>query len=859
MTTRLFLFVSLLLVVTASCKKKPYYQSVEISLNESWSFRKAGFGNWMPASVPGNVISDLLKNDKIEDPFFRDNEKKLQWIEKEDWEYRMQFDVPKDVLASDEIALRFAGLDTYADIYLNNQMVLKTDNMFRSWNLPCKGKLKERNNELRIYFHSPVKTGVQKLKQLPYSLPAPGEQAAEDEKTSAITRKAQFQFGCDFGPRLISCGIWRPVTLCAWSKAHISDIYLEPKDVTPQLADYNANINIKAFKPGIYDISFYVDDQLIDKPEKVYLKKGDNSEAFNFQITKPNLWWCNGMGSHYMYTLKVKLSQQGQEITEVVQKFGVRKLELVQNPDDVGHSFYFRLNGVPVYMKGATYVPMDVIDLQPGSERYKKLIDNAVGANMNMLRVWGGGIYESDTLYDLCDNNGILVWQDFMFANTWQPNDSLYFENVRQEAIENVKRLRNHPCMALWCGNNEELIAWKRWGWKNQFTKDVANKLWEGYNNLFSSILPEIIHEYNPAISYKNSTPSNFENELSDKKSGDEHDWRVWSEVAPITAYYDRPARFVSSFGMQSFPCMKTFHAFAADSDLDVSSAMVGFRQRCNLPWISPGMNGNMMIMNYVQMYYNEPSDFESFVYVSQVMQAEALKTAIEAQRINRPQCMGSIYWHLNDCWPGISWSTIDYYGRWKPAHYSIKHAYNNVLVVPRFNNGNITIYAVNDSVKSLDCQLLLKVVDFNGKQTWNYQDSVSLNPDTCQVLWKGSKDKFFPGFLNIRSCLVAKLVAGERAVAENILYFTDPKYLDLPMPDITWDVKEVDGRFEMVISTDKLAKNVVLDTYEKESRFSENNFDLLPGQKMTLWVTYPGTREDLLNDLKINTLVNSF
>jgi Beta-galactosidase/beta-glucuronidase len=859
MKTRLFILVSLLFVVTVSCKKKPYYQSIEIALNENWSFRKAGSVTWMPALVPGNVISDLLKNDKIEDPFFRDNEKKLQWIEKEDWEYRTYFDVPKDVLVSDEIALRFAGLDTYADIYLNNQLVLHTDNMFRSWVLPCKGKLKERNNELRIYFHSPVKAGMQKLKQLSYFLPAPGEQAAEDEKTSVVTRKASFQYGCDFGPRLVSCGIWRPVTLCAWSKAHITDIYLEPKDVTSQLADYNANINIKASKPGMYDISFYIDDQLVDKPYKVYLKKGDNKEVFNFQIPKPNLWWCNGMGPHYMYTLKVKLSQQDQEISGMVQKFGVRKLELVQNADEVGHSFYFRLNGVPVYIKGTTYVPLDAIDLQPGSERYKKLVDDAVGANMNMLRIWGGGIYENDTLYDYCDNNGILIWQDFMFANTWQPNDSLYFENVRQEAAENVKRLRNHPCIALWCGNNEELIAWKRWSWRNQYSKEVAENLWKGYNNLFSNILPDIIHEYDSGVPYKSSSPSNFENELPDKKSGDEHDWRVWSEVAPFTAYYDKPTRFVSSFGMQAFPGMKTFHAFAADSDLDVSSALVGFRQRCNMPWISPGMNGNAMIMNYIQMYYNEPSDFESFVYVSQVMQSEALKTAIETQRINRPICMGSIYWHLNDCWPGISWSTIDYYGRWKPAHYSIKHAYGNALVVPRFNNGNITIYAVNDSVKPLDCQLLLKVVDFNGKQTWNYQDSVYLNPDTCQVLWKGSKDKFFPGFLNIRSCLVVKLVAGERVLAENILYFTDPKYLDLPIPDITYDIKEVDGLFEMLISTDKLAKNVVLDTYEKESRFSENNFDLLPGQKMKLWITYPGTRDDLLNDLKINTLVNSF
>jgi beta-mannosidase len=564
-------------------------------------------------------------------------------------------------------------------------------------------------------------------------------------------------------------------------------------------------------------------------------------------------------GQPLPYSLKVKLSQHQETVTEMVQKFGVRKLELVQNPDAYGHSFYFKLNGVPVFMKGADYVPPDAVDLQVSSSRYESLVHDAVDANMNMLRIWGGGIYESDTLYDLCDKNGLLVWQDFMFANAMQPDDSVYLENVRQEAVQNVKRLRSHPCLALWCGNNEELIGWKKWGWKNQFPKDVSEKLWKGYQELFYKTLPEVVKDYSPGTPYRASTPSAWDNELPDKKSGDEHEWRIWSDVAPFSAYGDRPGRFVDAFGMQSFPAMRTLHTFAVDSDLEAFSPLMDFRQRSKMPWINPSMNGNQMILNYIQMYYNDPADFESFVYVSQVMQAEALKAGIEAQRINRPRCMGSLYWQLNDCWPAISWSTIDYDGRWKPSHYTVKRSFANVLVVPKLLGGNIKIFAVNDSMKPLEGELHLNLLDFTGKRIWSQVDSFSVNPDTVQVLWKGRQGKVCPGNMNIRCCLLVQMVSKNKVIAENTLYFTDPKYLDLPVPDISYKAEGSDGQFELVLATDKLAKNVVLDTYEKDSHFSENNFDLMPGRDMHLTVTYSGTRDELLNDLKIYSLVNSF
>lgn len=858
MTNRVLLLFTLIFLFS-SCRKGPFYQSVEIGLNDNWSFRRVGDANWLPAKVPGNVVSDLLLNEKIEDPLYRDNVLKTSWIENEDWEYRLVFDTPQDILKDDQIVLRFAGLDTYADVYLNNSLVLKTNNMFRSWELPCKGRLKERNNALLIRFHSPVKVGIQKKKALSYSLPAEGEEAPEGEKTSMFTRKAQFQFGSEIGPRLLSCGIWRPVSLCAWNKVRIQEVHLDAQKISKDKADYNAIVNIEAFKPGEYDISFFIDSKPVGNPFKVKLNKGVNNEVFNFQITKPSLWWCNGMGSHYLYTVNVKVSQENKEITEMSQRFGVRKLELVQDSDEYGQSFYFRLNGVPIFAKGATYVPPDILNLQASSTRYETIVQDAVLANMNMIRIWGGGIYENDTLYDLCDRNGLLVWQDFMFSRTMQPGDKDHMDNIRYEAIENVKRLSDHPCMALWCGNDDVLLAWNKWGWKNQYPKDVADKVWKDYEALYHKMLRRVVENYSAQTPYWSSSPSSSGNKLPDKRSGDDHEWRIWSDMAPFSAYGDKPGRFVSAFGMQSFPSFRTLHLFANDSDLDVHTQLMDFRQRSNVNAANPAMDGNQMILNYIQMYYNDPSDFESIVYVSQVMQAEALKAGIEAHRINRPRCMGSLYWQLNDAWPTISWSTVDFYGHWKPAHYTVKRSFANVLVVPRLSGNYLKIFTVNDSMQPIDAVLRLVLSDFSGKQLWNEVDTVSLNANSVQIVWKGLRDKVCPRLMNSKVYMLVQLVDKQKIISENMMYFADPKFLDLPMPDISYQVKSKGDAYELVLVTDKLAKNIVLDTYEKDSHFSDNNFDLLPGREVKLTVTYQGTREELLDDIKIYSLANSF
>ncbi|MFW6351657.1 MAG: glycoside hydrolase family 2 protein, partial [Bacteroidota bacterium] len=502
----------------SSCQTQDEKSPVEIEIAQGWEFSKAGSNNWMPAIIPGTVHSDLIANDKIEDPHFRMNEDDAQWVEDEDWVYRTTFEVDKNLLlASDVIELQFLGLDTYADVYLNDDQILEADNMFLSWDLNVKEKLVEGTNELRIYFHSPVEKGMEKLKKLDYTIPAINEQAPEGEKTNVFTRKAPFHYGWDWGPRLVTSGIWRPVTLVAWSKAIIDEVYVVTESADENKALISGSVSLEAEKAGEYQLSLDVDEHESVVVKNVSLEEGLTEISFEFEIDDPNLWWTNGLGESYLYDLKFSLSSKDQVIDRHQLDFGVRTLKLVQQPDEAGHSCYFELNGVPVFMKGANIIPPETLTPSADKARYDRLIGDAVAANMNMVRVWGGAIYGEDYLYDLCDQNGILVWQDFMFACALQPGDEAHLENIRKEAEYNVKRLRNHPSIALWCGNNENYHGWHEWGWSEMYDSEVKDFVWKTYETIFDEILPSAVSKQDPKTAYWPSSPMAYGGKPADR------------------------------------------------------------------------------------------------------------------------------------------------------------------------------------------------------------------------------------------------------------------------------------------------------------------------------------------------------
>jgi beta-mannosidase len=835
----------------------------EIQINQNWMFSEAGEDNWLPATVPGTVHIDLMANGIIEDPHYRKNEDDVQWIEDRDWEYRTTFRADRNTIESDVVELYFKGLDTYAEVYLNDQLILESDNMFVGWNVDVKDVIVEGENDLRILFHSPVNKGMEKLRQVDYYIPAVNEQAPMDKRTSVFTRKAPFHYGWDWGPRLVTSGIWRPVVLKAWNHAVIDDVYVMTRYINDERANLAGRAEIEVAQPGFYTFSLTVDGAESGLSETVDMASGINVIPFEFNIDNPKLWWTNGLGEPYLYDFIFELTGTESGLTDRYQlDFGVRTLRLVQEPDEIGRSFYFELNGVPVFMKGANVIPSETLTPAVSEETYRRLFDNAFAANMNMLRVWGGAIYEESIFYELADKHGLLIWQDFMFACNLNPGDEAHLENVRLEAEYNVKRLRNHASIALWTGNNENLHGWHHWGWKEMYEPEIREFMWRTYERKFHEILPEVVHRLDPGTPYWSSSPSAYGNMLADRKSGDEHDWTIWFGQQPFEAYGENVPRFISEYGMQAYPGMHTISEFSIEEDWEWDSPVMRHRQRGGMEYIEPGFDGNDMIRRYMGRYYDVPEQFEHFVYVSQIMHAKAYKTAIEAHRRNMPNTMGSLYWQLNDSWPTISWATVDYYGRWKAAHYSVRKAYEEIIVSPVEEDGMLRVYAVTDRLENLEgAGLEIRLMDFQGTVYQTMSKTVSVDANTSSLVFDETLDSLLDAAgVNENSLVVSVvLLEGGFPIADNLYYFNRPVDLVLPEAEIVVTAEETEDGYLLSVTSDVLVKNLFLDTRFGDLFFEDNYFDLLPG--VTRWVSVVTDREINLEEeiriLSLNKLKN--
>jgi beta-mannosidase len=821
---------------------------IKIPIHTGWQFREFGKDAWHPATVPGVVHTDLLNNKLIDDPFYRDNESKLQWIGKTDWEYQTTFNLTPAILERDNIDLVFEGLDTYANVFLNDQTLLSADNMFRTWRVACKRLLKPGANTLRIRFRSPINEVLPVMAKLDYQLPAGNDQG---EKTSPHTRKAPYQFGWDWGPRFVTSGIWRPVFLDAWDKARVKDLQIVATKVSKEAASLTANVEVDSSVTGN---AMIVLDSPTDKTvvvrQEVKLEKGANRFALNLAITRPALWWPNGLGAQPLYTFKARLLIDGKSIDATTTRTGLRSLELRQEREVSGKSFTFVINGVPVFAKGANWIPADSFPTRVSKAKYRHMLESARDTNMNMVRVWGGGIYERDDFYELADEMGILIWQDFMFGCSLYPGDEAFLDNVRQEAIDNVKRLRNHPSIVVWVGNNEIESGWFHWGWKDQFPA----KLWDDYLNLFYGVLPEVCASLDPSRPYWPSSPSsNLEEDNQSQKMGDFHYWEVWHASLPFSEYEKQSPRFMSEYGFQSFPQLETVNTYAAPADHDIESPVMLAHQR--------HPRGNPLIREYMLREYPAPKDFESFLYVSQVLQAEGIKLGAEHLRRIMPHNMGSLYWQLNDCWPAASWSSIDYTGRWKALQYYAKRFYSEILVSPRQENGNVYVLVVSDRTKPVPAQLNLSLIDFEGNKLWGQRQDVeiaALNsrsyssiPVKTLLAGKNPKEVF----------LLTEVLVNGKAVSRNKLFFGVYKELSLPRAQINFEVMPVRGGFKVALSADKFARAVYLSALNHEGFFTDNYFDLIPGEKVEVLfrTRAAGRLSDFRNQLKVRSMADSF
>jgi beta-mannosidase len=848
-------------------------QATSRALEAKWEFRaisktdRAELQDWHPAQVPGVVQTDLLKDGLIPDPFYQDNDTKLQWIGLTDWEYRTTFEADAATLGHDHVDLVFEGLDTYADVYVNDKAVLHADNMFRRWRVPVKGILKSGPNNLRVVFHSPIESMIPKVKALPYILPAISTAIntgnEENIATSPYTRKAPYQYGWDWGPRYVTEGIWRPIRVETWDALRIENFHVQQETITKTDAAVNAEFNIEAGRgtPASLEVTYgpLAGTAFPAVRQSVQLVPGLNRISVPIHIANPKLWYPNGYGAQDRYQFSAVVRTGKDIAANAALKTGLRSIELRREVTKTGKSFAFIVNGIPVFAKGADVIPFDSFPNRVTPEIHRQILEAARDAHMNMVREWGGGYYESDDFYDICDELGILVWQEFMFGGDMVPGGTEFQNSVRQEAIDQVTRLRDHPSIVLWCGNNEIETGWVHWGDRQIFKESVSpadrEKVWTDYVVLFHGILAQVVAQYGNPVPYWGSSPSaNFENPPDSQTDGDMHYWQVWHALAPIEMYTQQFPRFMSEYGFQSFPEMRTIRTFAKPEDMDIRSATMRDHQK--------NTGGNERILSYMLRWYPEPKDFASFVYLSQVLQAEAIKVGAEHLRRQMPNTMGSLYWQLNDCWPVASWASIDYYGRWKALQYYARRFYDDVIVSPFRHDGKVDVYVVSDKLQALNGTIHTRLLDFSGKVLSEKTQDVQIPAQSSAIYFTVDQKELLANADPTKSFLVFDLTVGGQQVSRNLIFFDTMHNLDLPKPvKIETSLDKSNGGYAVTLRSPALARSVFVSFGDLDVKTEDNYFDLLPGEAVTVKLKTPAavTLDQLKSGIQVISLTDAF
>lgn len=845
-------------------------EPVSRTLNSEWRFRalgeagQPGVKDWHAAQVPGVVHTDLLRNGLIPEPFDRDNEFRLQWIGLTDWEYQTSFQVDAATLAQAHVDLVFEGLDTFADVYLNGRAILHSNNMFRHWRVSAKPSLVTGANGLRIVFYSPVKYMLPYAKSLPYLLPSISTHNFGNEEniaTAPYTRKAPYQFGWDWGPRFLTEGIWQPVLLESWDSLRIDDFHIHQRNVTSEAASLTAELAIEASQATTAVISYAHNElsgrQSNDGSQTIQLDPGLNQVSFAFRLASPKRWYPVGYGAQdrYHFSTSIRIGRETAARAELTT--GLRSLELRRQADPWGRSFEFVVNGISIFAKGADVIPFDSFPDRVTPAVHRNILEAARDAHMNMVREWGGGLYESDDFYEICDELGILVWQEFMFGGDMVPGDAAFQENVRLEAIDQIKRLRNHPSLVLWCGNNEVETGWYHWGDRQEFKESISpetrDRVWQNYIIMFADILKSSVAQYADPTPYWPSSPSaNFEEIPDNQRNGDMHYWAVWHQQAPAEDYTLQFPRFMTEFGFQSFPEMRTIGTFAQPQDFDIRSTVMQAHQK--------NKGGNERILTYMLREYRQPKDFPAFVYLSQVQQAEIIKIGAEHLRRQRPRTMGALYWQLNDCWPVASWSSIDYYGRWKALHYYARRFYDDVLVSPFLQDSKVDVYVVSDKLQPLSAMIRSRLLDFSGNVLLDQTKDIQIPAQSSSIyLSFATPDVLAKADLH-RSFLVFDLEVAGKRVSRNLVFFDVTHNLDLPvMPKIDATLSKTGEDYAVTLQSAKLARSVSLSFGDLDVQSSDNYFDLLPGEPVTIGLKSSATIDQLRNALKIMSLTDAF
>jgi beta-mannosidase len=871
------------------------------SLTGRWQFRQVGTGEWLPAEVPGSVHVDLLALDLIPDPFVADNELRVQWVAERDWEYRLTVEVSPGLRAEERVFLVCDGLDTLADVVFNGQPLGHAENAFRQYRWDVKSLLNEGENELLITFPSLMATIRSRLEEHPLHNPShslPG---------GPYLRKAPCQFGWDWGPKLPPMGIWKDIRVEGYTAARLDDVHLRQQHTSERVA-VSTHVSVERWQDGDLGVILRLTEpggQVQEARIELACDQVGGSAAID--VAAPQIWWPNDLGPQPLYNVEVILLRGGEICDRRDLKVGLRTLELRQEPDEFGTSFTFVVNGVPIFAKGANWIPADSFPTRIADEHLEHLVRSAAEAHMNVLRVWGGGFYEEERFYDLCDRYGILVWQDFIFSCSIYPDDDAFVENVRVEAVENVRRLRHRASLALWCGNNEMESGWVGWGWEHIPESERFRK---GYDRMFHQLLPGICAAEDPDTPYWPSSPSSNTPFVSPDglRAGDTHNWAVWHDNRPFEAYRQHDSRFVSEFGFQSLPCLATIRSYADEADWNMTSYVMEHHQRSDA--------GNGKIITYMTDLFRMPKDFPSLVYVTQVLQAECVRTGVEYWRRNRRCTSGALYWQLNDCWPVASWASLDYFGRWKALHYAARRFNAPVLLSAEqgclekdpYTAGQVDRARLRWSLETPEGEPMSEGARFIGldiaqyflsggkppAKDWKPEATLFLTNDATdewhgavrwsletldgEVLADGEKAVTasalsaaqvyaldFSERVNVRNrrevVLVYELWQDGERLSLGVAPFMPDKHLAVTDPELHTTIRETDEGFEIEVTAQRLARFVWLELKDTDVIFSDNFFDLPAGRTAT--VTLPAlagwTAERVRESLSVCSLVDSF
>ena len=832
------------------------------SLTGAWQFRQAGTKEWLPASVPGGVHTDLLALGRIPDPFVGDNEKHVQWVAEADWEYRYQFDAAPELLSQPQIWLVCDGLDTLGTVSLNGSEVGCADNMFRQYRWDVKSLLQSGENELLIAFDSPVRFVTEKQAKRPMA------GVSQAIAGGSHLRKAPCQFGWDWGPQLPPIGVWKDIRLEGYESARIEDVHLNQKHEDGQVT-VEAKVTVQSWNDAPRSVTLRVvapDGQEFETSAEI---GHDNGGRLEVRIDAPQLWWPNGYpstslrtgGEQPLYQASVELHQGDILLEKRGYQLGLRTIELRQEPDEWGRSFVFVVNGVPIFAKGSNWIPADSFSTRISDEHLEGLIRAAAETHQNMLRVWGGGFYEEERFYNLCDKYGILIWQDFIFSCSIYPlDDADFLENVRIEVEENIKRLRHRASLALWCGNNEMEWGWESWGWAKhpmeyqlpalveQFPalgfllESIGRRnlladwevLQKAYKEFFHSTLPNWVAEFDPDTPYWPSSPSSdtpFQ-DVNGQKQGDAHYWDVWHGRKPFTAYRDQYPRFMSEFGFQALPPLATIRAYAEEADWNMTSYIMERHQKND--------SGNSLMVGQMLDTFRLPKDFDALVYLSMVLQAEGIRYGVEHWRRHPDRVAGTLYWQLNDCWPVASWSSLDYFGRWKALHYASRRFYAPLMLSIEDKPPLQDVYVTNDTLEPWEGTLHWSLETLAGEILTSGQEPVQAAPQSATPICKLDFSDSVSDDNARELVFIAELWQDGQVLSRQMAFFAPTKHLCLTDPAISVNLHSEKDQLIVELTSHSLARLVECTLEGTDIVFSDNYFDLPAGRTISISAPLP-------------------